>query len=113
MFGNDFVFLNLLYTKKGARMTQNLKPNKPSFGENFVYFLVKLLRFVADKFFGKRYGHRAVVLETVAVVPGMVGAALLHFSCLRKIKDDGGWIKVLLDEADNERMHLMTFIEIA
>ena len=30
------------------------------------------LRFFADTFFAKRYGHRAVVLETVAGVPGMV-----------------------------------------
>jgi ubiquinol oxidase len=29
------------------------------------------------------------------------------------MKSDDGWIKVLLDEAENERMHLMTFIEIA
>jgi len=27
--------------------------------------------------------------------------------------DDRGWIKTLLDEAENERMHLMIFIEIA
>ena len=29
------------------------------------------------------------------------------------MKDDDGMIKELLDEAENERMHLMTFIEIA
>ena len=29
------------------------------------------------------------------------------------MEDDKGWIKILLDEAANERMHLMTFIEIA
>ena len=27
--------------------------------------------------------------------------------------DDKGWIKTLMDEAENERMHLMTFIEIS
>ena len=27
--------------------------------------------------------------------------------------DSRGWIKTLLDEAENERMHLMIFIEIA
>ncbi|MFY9241196.1 MAG: alternative oxidase, partial [Roseovarius sp.] len=31
---------------------------------------VKFLRFFADRFFAGRYGHRAVVLETVAAVPG-------------------------------------------
>ena len=71
------------------------------------------MRFFADTFFANRYGHRAVVLETVAAVPGMVGGALQHLRALRRMQSDHGWIRVLLDEADNERMHLMTFIEIA
>ena len=73
----------------------------------------KFLRFLADTFFKKRYGHRAVVLETVAAVPGMVAGMLIHLKSLRKIEDDKGWIKTLLEEAENERMHLMTFIHIA
>jgi ubiquinol oxidase len=73
----------------------------------------KLLRFCADTFFAKRYGHRAVVLETVAAVPGMVGAALTHLRCLRRMQDDKGWIRALMEEAENERMHLMTFIHVA
>lgn len=74
---------------------------------------VKVLRFVADRFFAGRYGHRAVVLETVAAVPGMVGGLLQHLNALRHIRDDQGWIRELLDEADNERMHLMTFVQVA
>ena len=73
----------------------------------------KFLRLLADTFFKKRYGHRAVVLETIAAVPGMVAGMLVHLKSLRKIEDDKGWIKILLDEAENERMHLMTFIHIA
>ena len=53
------------------------------------------------------------MLETVAAVPGMVGATLTHLHCLRRMCDDNGWIRTLMDEAENERMHLMTFIEIA
>ena len=75
--------------------------------------LTKMLRFCADTFFAKRYGHRAIVLETVAAVPGMVGAALTHLKCLRRMEDDKGWIRTLMEEAENERMHLMTFIEVA
>jgi ubiquinol oxidase len=75
--------------------------------------MVKFMRFFADRFFAKRYGHRAVVLETVAAVPGMVGGLLQHLSAIRHIRDDRGWIKELIDEAENERMHLMTFINIA
>lgn len=75
--------------------------------------LVKLLRFFADTFFQRRYGHRAVVLETVAAVPGMVGGALIHLRCLRRFEDDRNWIRTLLDEAENERAHLMTFLHVA
>lgn len=73
----------------------------------------KVLRFCADTFFAKRYGHRAIVLETVAAVPGMVGATLTHLKALRRMEDDRGWIRTLMEEAENERMHLMTFIEVA
>jgi ubiquinol oxidase len=83
------------------------------FSDRFALGFTKLLRFTADTFFAKRYGHRAIVLETVAAVPGMVGAMFTHLSCLRRMKDDEGWIRTLLEEAENERMHLMTFIEIA
>ncbi|NAZ36053.1 alternative oxidase [Rubellimicrobium sp. CFH 75288] len=81
--------------------------------DRFALRLVKFMRVFADAFFAKRYGHRAVVLETVAAVPGMVGGLLQHLKAVRWIRDDRGWIKELIDEADNERMHLMTFIEIA
>ncbi|MCC5793296.1 MAG: alternative oxidase [Chromatiales bacterium] len=75
--------------------------------------LVSFMRFFADAFFAGRYGHRAVVLETVAAVPGMVGGAIQHLRSLRRLKDDDDWIRTLLDEAENERMHLMTFLHIA
>ena len=81
--------------------------------DRFAFGFTKLLRFCADTFFAKRYGHRAIVLETVAAVPGMVGAMLTHFKSLRRMIDDDGWIRTLLEEAENERMHLMTFIAIA
>ena len=81
--------------------------------DKFAFKFVKALRFVADRFFAKRYGHRAVVLETVAAVPGMVGGLLQHLTALRHIRDDQGWIRTLLDEAENERMHLLTFIQVA
>jgi ubiquinol oxidase len=81
--------------------------------DRVAYGFTKLLRWTADTFFAERYGHRAVVLETVAAVPGMVGATINHLHCLRRMCDDKGWIRTLMDEAENERMHLMTFIEIA
>lgn len=82
-------------------------------GDRIALGAVKFLRFFADLLFRHRYGHRAVVLETVAAVPGMVGGALTHLKALRRFQDDRGWIKTLLDEAENERAHLMTFIHVA
>lgn len=81
--------------------------------DRFALVATKLMRGIADLFFAKRYGHRAVVLETVAAVPGMVGATATHLQCLRRMVDDDGWIRTLMEEAENERMHLMTFVQIA
>jgi ubiquinol oxidase len=80
----------------------------------FAMAMTKFFRFFADAFFAKRYGHRAVVLETIAGVPGMVGGMLLHMRSLRKMeRGNGTMIHELLAEAENERKHLMFFIEIA
>jgi len=81
--------------------------------DRVAFGFVRALRFVADSFFRTRYGHRAVVLETVAAVPGMVGGLLQHLKALRHMRDDEGWVRELLDEAENERMHLMTFVHVA
>ena len=90
------------------------KHHKPEgISDRIAYGTVRFLRFFADLFFSGRYGNRAVVLETVAAVPGMVGGTIQHLNSLRRLKDDDGWIHTLLDEAENERMHLLTFIEVA
>ena len=95
-------------------MEYNFSHHKPENTSDYIaLYFTKFLRFLADTFFAKRYGHRAVVLETVAAVPGMVAGMLNHLKSLRRMEEDRGWIKTLLDEAENERMHLMTFIHIA
>ncbi|KAM2019706.1 hypothetical protein ACFX1T_022471 [Malus domestica] len=83
-----------------------------TFLDRFAFRTVKLLRIPTDIFFQRRYGCRAMMLETVAAVPGMVGGMLLHLRSLRKFQHSGGWIKALLEEAENERMHLMTMVEL-
>ena len=80
----------------------------------FAKSMTKFFRLIADTFFANRYGHRAVVLETVAGVPGMVAGMWLHLKSLRKMKTGyGPDIREMLAEAENERMHLMFFIDIA
>lgn len=51
--------------------------------------------------------NRILFLETTAAVPGMVAATIRHLQSLRLMKRDSGWIHTLLEEAENERMHLM------
>lgn len=83
----------------------------------------KLMRTMKNNFdimsgfkFGKRNPNkwltRIIFLETVAGVPGSIGATLRHLSSLRKMKRDHGWIHTLLEEAENERMHLLTALEL-
>ena len=97
-------------TTTPADLTTRHRPR--TFSDRVAFSFTRILRFLADTFFAKRYGHRAVVLETIAAVPGMVGATLQHLKSLRRMRGDDGWIHTLLEEAENERMHSMTFIEI-
>ena len=54
--------------------------------------------------------NRIVFLETVAGVPGMIGGMVRHLKSLRTLEKDHGWIHHLLQEAENERMHLFIFL---
>ena len=91
-----------------------IKIGSTRISDAFAFSMTRFFRFIADSFFLKRYGHRAVVLETVAGVPGMVAGVWMHFKSLRKMKVGyGEQIREMLAEAENERMHLMFFIEIA
>ena len=103
-------------TKQVTRLEKTKKDNEEYelSTDYFAKSMTKFFRFFADTFFAKRYGHRAVVLETVAGVPGMVAGMLVHLKSLRTHKRGyGPIIRKLLAEAENERMHLMFFIEIA
>jgi ubiquinol oxidase len=87
------------------------KPSKAS--EYIAYKITQMLKFMLNIFYGTKYAKRAVILETIAAVPGMVAGMLNHLKALRRMRDDEGWVRELLDEAENERMHLMIFLDIA
>ena len=55
---------------------------------------------------------RCIFLETVAGGPGFAAGMMRHLQSLRKMERDHGWIHTLLEEAENERMHLMTFMQL-
>jgi len=110
------------------------------FSDRIALFMVRLLRFGMDT--ATRYKHdveapkkvgdsnavtatkpyamsepkwlvRMIFLESVAGVPGMVAGMIRHLHSLRRLKRDNGWIETLLEEAYNERMHLLTFLKMA
>ncbi len=87
------------------------KPSKVS--EYIAYKITQILKFMLNIFYGTKYAKRAVILETIAAVPGMVAGMFNHLKALRRMRDDQGWVRELLDEAENERMHLMIFLDIA
>lgn len=55
---------------------------------------------------------RIIFLESIAGVPGSVAGFIRHLHSIRLLKRDKAWIETLLDEAYNERMHLLTFIKL-
>jgi threonyl-tRNA synthetase len=42
----------------------------------------------------------------------MVAGMIRHLHSLRRMQRDHGWIHTLLEEAENERMHLLTFMRL-
>jgi len=84
-----------------------------TFGDKLALALVRMIKPFNHLVFREKYSHHAVVLETVAAVPGMVAGMLRHFRSLRTMRRDYGRIPQLLEEAENERMHLLTWMEVA
>eukprot|EP01128_Nolandella_sp_AFSM9_P010140 TRINITY_DN6965_c0_g1_i1.p1 TRINITY_DN6965_c0_g1~~TRINITY_DN6965_c0_g1_i1.p1 ORF type:complete len:344 (-),score=86.34 TRINITY_DN6965_c0_g1_i1:418-1386(-) len=94
--------------------------------EKLAYASIQLIRKVFDMItgYGKRDSTgksmmtadqwilRITFLETVAGVPGMMGAMVRHLKSLRVMGRDHGWIHTLLEEAENERMHLLVALKL-
>lgn len=117
-----------------AQMIKNVRfehRQPEDFSDRFALGIMRMLRKGADFLTG--YSHdadvatgakpykmserkwliRFIFLESVAAVPGMVGGMLRHLHSLRRMRRDNGWIESLLEEAYNERMHLLTFLKMA
>lgn len=60
----------------------------------------------------KKWLVRCIFLESVAGVPGAVAGFLRHLHSIRLLRGDHAWVETLLDEAYNERMHLLLFIRM-
>ena len=91
-----------------------------TFQDRLAFNGVKMVRFFFDTATGWKNDNitssqilnRVIYLETVAAVPGMVAAIVRHFKSLRTMQRDGGLLQMFLEEANNERMHLLTFVRM-
>lgn len=109
-----------VYSKEQLLQVQKSHHQTKDVVDKVALSTVKLLRTSFDVFSGYSIGRlteakvlrRAIFLETVAGVPGFVAAILRHLRSLRRMERDHGWIHTLLQEAENERMHLLTFIKL-
>ncbi|KIO29229.1 hypothetical protein M407DRAFT_171617 [Tulasnella calospora MUT 4182] len=134
----DWVLFHPVYTAEEVNAVKVLKHERKTLSDKVASACVRVLRFGFDIL--SRYKHstipagsnmslqelrakgysmddsrwlmRILFLETVAGVPGMVAATLRHLRSLRLMRRDAGWIHTLLEESENERMHLMTFMAI-
>ena len=117
---NTYLFAHPTYSKEDA---ENVKPTheppktiSDRIAHKMVWLLRKsfdvLTRYDATKMNEKKYLDRFLMLESIAGVPGMVGAMNRHLRSLRYLQKDNGWIRHLLEEAENERMHLFIFLNI-
>ncbi|KAG7661996.1 uncharacterized protein J8A68_004496 [[Candida] subhashii] len=72
-----------------------------------------------NEFVGTRYEMneskwltRVIFLESIAGIPGAAASFIRHLHSLRLLKRDKAWIESLMEEAYNERMHLLLFTKL-
>eukprot|EP00002_Diphylleia_rotans_P022764 TRINITY_DN446_c0_g1_i2.p1 TRINITY_DN446_c0_g1~~TRINITY_DN446_c0_g1_i2.p1 ORF type:complete len:233 (-),score=45.83 TRINITY_DN446_c0_g1_i2:806-1504(-) len=110
-------FPHLVYSPEELKdLKLNQHHNPSGLADRVAYYTVQFLRRSSDVLMGtnpspKAYLNRFIYLETVAAVPGMVAGLVRHLNSLRNMTRDKGWIHSVLEEAENERMHLMTWME--
>ena len=65
-----------------------------------------------EKSYVKQENYYKSLRKHILGVPGFTAAMVRHLHSLRRMQRDHGWIHTLLEEAENERMHLMTFLQL-
>jgi len=111
-----------------------------TFRDKVAFKIVQFMEWLMHMFFREKYDHHAVTLETVAAVPvcssvhgrcgkkdlsklnatmlmphphqGIVASFHRHLRSLRSMRRDNGWINPLQEEAENERMHLLIWMQV-
>ncbi|CAF0823280.1 unnamed protein product [Adineta ricciae] len=110
---SDYMMYHEIYSEKELHEVKVTHKKFESWHDRVAYAAVQTLRFTFDTLTG--YIHepnRARSDKSIAGVPGMVAGMSRHMKSLRTMQRDHGWIHTLLSEAENERMHLLTFLEL-
>ncbi|KAL6048841.1 inducible alternative oxidase 2 [Balamuthia mandrillaris] len=118
--GDNYTLPHPIWDEEYLRAVEITHKEPECLTDRLALWTIRLMRFNFDWMSGYSWGTlteskyltRVIFLETVAGVPGMVGAALRHLNSLRRMQRDHGWIHTLLEEAENERMHLLTFLKM-
>lgn len=117
----DYLMSHQVYTPEEVASVQVTHLPTRSMTDKLALGAINLLRGSFDAVTGydatkpfqaDKYLTRMIFLESVAGCPGLVGAACRHLKSLRTLKRDNGYIHTLLEEAENERMHLLTFCQM-
>lgn len=117
--GEDYLLFHPVYTEEELKSVKVVHVAPQTVSDKVALGVVQLLRKTSDLpiFMPKNptekdFLRRMIFLETIAGVPGMAAAMIRHYKSLRGMERDHGWIHTLLEEAENERMHLLTFLQL-
>jgi len=117
---DNYIFPHFVYTQDELKDCEKTHFNPKTMTDTLALNAIRTIRYFFDLFSGFTHGkltsdkflRRMIYLETVAGIPGMVAGSLRHLKSLRRMKRDYGWIHHLLEEAENERMHMLTFLHM-
>lgn len=119
-FGKDYNLPHPIWHKEFLETVAITHVPRKKLVDSLAYWTIQAIRFNFDWMSGWMFGkpstatalNRVCFLETVAGVPGSIGGTLRHLKSLRRMRRDNGWIHTLMEEAENERMHLLTFLQL-
>jgi hypothetical protein len=115
--------VNHLWTREeiDERLKNQPQYEPTSMVDKGIRFIVKKMLYRGFNYFSgfsyenptpRSCAFRLIMLESIAGIPGMVAGVCRHFASLRTLRRDHGWIHTLLEEAQNERMHLMVCLKM-
>ncbi|ETO18223.1 alternative oxidase [Reticulomyxa filosa] len=122
----DYLLPRYVWSEEECKNVELTHVKPETWSDHFAYATVWCLRFSWDlitgytfakklrlgRFSSSQWALRICFLETVAGVPGMMFAMVRHLKSLRTLQRDHGWIHTLLEDAENERMHLLVAMKL-